>query len=355
MNNCNLSILCSIACSAEATEVLLASLETLSLSSNIPFLFCIDGHVDQLNKKILSDFIAKRSKTSKIIFNDSPRGYSISINRLFEASNTEFSLLIDSDVMLTDECISNLMRHMEDGKVSSVQPVLIYPQTMKIQSYGHIFGKYFNKHALTGLAYEESKPLPSREAQGITTACQMIRTKLFHKVGGLDEDYYNAYDGLELSLKFRKLGYKTIVAGDAKAYHFQGKTRSTLSLNESIATAIFWTRWEKYIEIDFDQFFRPSDWPHLPQTKIINLSNLQDWNQIPVFRETSREDYYCVRSRGIDMELWEELPIHLINYPGLLIFLCDSFTQVVNNEYWFYRRGSNKTVILDMHGNQLIR
>ena len=353
MDNYDLSILCSIACSAEATEVLLMSLE--AISPNIPFLFCLDGHVDQLNEKLLSDFLAKRSKASKIIKNDSPLGYSISVNRLFNVSDTEFSLLIDSDVMLTNECIPNLITHMENRKVSSVQPVLIYPQTMKIQSYGHIFGKYFNKHALAGLPYDKSKPLASREAQGITTACQMIRTELFHKAGGLDEDYYNAYDGLELSLKFRKLGYKTIVAGDAKAYHFQGKTRTNLSLNESIATAMFWNRWGKYIEIDFDQFFISSDWPQLPQTKVINVSNLQDWSKISALRDISREDYYCVRSRGVNIELWEKLPTHLIHYPGLLIFLCDSFSQVISNEYWFYKRGSNKTVILDMHGNQFIR
>lgn len=355
MSNIDISIVCSIACSSGTTKVLLASLEHLNLPKDTTFLFCIDGHVDNLNTEILTRFISGKSSDSKIIYNDYARGYSISVNQLIEISKSSFTLLMDSDVILTDECISRLLNYMSDPLVSSVQPILIYPQSMAIQSYGHVFGSYFNNHALAGRKYADVAPLDTREAQGITTACQLLRTDLFHKVGGLDEIYYNAYEGLELSLKFRKLGYKTLVAGDAYAYHFQGKTRSSIKLNESISTALFWNRWKNYIRTDFYQFYEFDKWPEYVEIKVVNVSNLQDWTEINKLSGIDIKTYYTLRMRGDNVELWEDIPLHFIRYPGLLVFLCDNFQQVANNEYWFDQRGIRKTLILDMHGNQLIR
>lgn len=354
MESFSLTIASPVACRSNVTETYISFLNQLDLPKETVFVLCLDGHVDTKNEDLLRDFLISKSANSKIIKNDHPLGYSKTVNRIMREISTDYVLLMDTDVFLNNDCLAELLAQIQDPNVSSVQPVLLYPQNMTIQSYGHIFGPNFNNHALNGRKFEDVQPLNNRESQGLTTACQLFKTKLFFQAGCLDEGYYNAYEGLELSLKFRQLGYKTLVIGNAIAYHFQGKTRKHLTLNESIANAMFWSRWGRYLRSDFDSFYDISEWNCPAQKIIINLSNLQSWDNTLLAENGIVNIDYSVRNRGVSLECWEELPLEFLRYPGSIIFLCDHFTQLNNNDFWFFQRGKGKTLILDLHGNQLV-
>lgn len=354
MNNLSLSIVSAIACHSNVTETFLLSLSSIPLPKETQFVFCLDGHVDLKNEILLEEFIKDKSPSSKVLKNDYPVGYSKTVNRILKNVKREHTLLIDSDVMLSESCLSKMIKAIANPDISSVQPVLIYPQTMCIQSYGHIFGPNFNNHAYNGKKLSEIAPLPTRAAQGLTTACQIFKTDLFHTLGGLDESYYNAYEGLELSLKFREQGYKTLVIGDAIAYHFQGRTRQNITLNESIANSIFWSKWSDFLENDFSDFYNKNEWPTLKNSIAVNASNLQCWNDILNNGGQTTEIKFALRSRGTNIKCWEDIPLEFMKYPGVVVFLCDHFSQVNNNDYWFLQRKPQKTLILDLHGNQII-
>ncbi|KZN35729.1 hypothetical protein N480_19105 [Pseudoalteromonas luteoviolacea S2607] len=354
MDNTLLAIVSPIACNSNVTRTFLSKLNRMDVAAYAQFVFCIDGKIDSESKGLLDEFVSTKSCDSRVIYNDYPMGYSITVNKIMELVNRPYTLLMDSDVFLSDECLHKLYEKLESPQVASVQPLLIYPQNMTIQSYGHVFGKGFNKHALVGRKVQQVGELPDRNAQAITTACQLFKTALFNEVGALDETYYNAYEGMEISLKYRKLGYQTVVCGNATAYHFQGKTRSKTTFNESIATSKFWTRWERSIKNDFTQFFNFKEGFNTEPKLIINVSNLQDWRSYLPSDWDEFEVNFALRSRGQLIECWEELPVEFVKYPGTLLFLCDHFSQLSNNDYWFSQRGAKKTMILDLHGNQVV-
>ena len=346
MNTSALAIICTIACKSDVTKTFLTHLSNLTLSQNTQFVFCIDGHVDSKNEELLSEFTKTRAVDSSVLVNSYPMGYSISVNKVMKEVKRDFVLLMDSDVFFDDVCLSKLLNIIKSKNIAAVQPLLVYPQNMTIQSYGHVFGQGFNKHALMGQPIKHIKELSNRKAQALTTACQLFKRELFVSVDGLDETYYNAYEGMEISLKYRKLGFEVMVCGTATAYHFQGKTRSSLTFNESIATSTFWRRWGDYIQSDFMQFYKfEQDFFKVPKY-VINISNLQDWKDFKVD--------YALRSRGKSIECWEELPLDILKYAGDLVFLCDHFSQLSNNKYWFSNRYKKQsTTVLDLHGNQV--
>ena len=341
-----LSVVSALACNYGTLETFLESLTKADFPQDTQFLFCIDGVKDQEFHRLVKEFCSNRSSHSQVLSNTHPAGFTVSINKIMKNNSSKYTLLMDSDVILTENCIQTLCNEIEPSNVAAIQPILLYPQTMKIQSFGHVFGDNFNRHALAGRNMSDLPNLTTRSAQGITTACQLFKTELFHSVGGLDDEYYNAYGGLDLSLRFRNKGYQTLVTPNAKAYHFQGKTRTTTGLNQSMSCSHFWVKWSHLIKADFFNFFEINNLQESIETKVINVSNLPNWK---AFLPLIDEEYFTIRNRGREVECFEELPYSFLDYPGNLIFLCDHYSQVLSNEYWFHLRNKKKSIIFDLH------
>lgn len=350
-----ISVVTSFANSSSITNHYLENIKKVDVNLIEGFIFAVDGkdYSDTLN--LLTKFKRDQKKEVKILRNDIPLGYSKTINSLVNLVDTEYVLLMDSDVLISSECIEKMLDVVSSPNIASVQPLLIYPQTKKIQSYGHVFGPMFNNHAYKGRDFSELFPLKSRKAQGITTACQIFKKNIFIEVGGLDERYYNAYEGLELSINFRKIGYETHVIGDTYAYHFQGGSRSRIKFSESISTGLFWSKWGNFLKSDFvDKTEAKRMIPNSP-IYILNASSLQDWSNIFSSLDINIVQEDTVSNRGTTLNLWEDLPLSANSFPGVVLILCDHFEQATANAHWYECRSGLETIILDLHGNILSR
>jgi hypothetical protein len=54
----------------------------------------------------------------------------------------------------------------------------------------------------------------------------MIRRNLFESLGGFDERFFVYFEEVDLSLRIRKLGYKSVYLTEAQAFHVGGGTSS---------------------------------------------------------------------------------------------------------------------------------
>lgn len=350
MGDNKLSVACAIACNYGILETYLESLSKVDLPQNTKFLFCVDGVNDIASLKLIDEFRERQSHNVQVVSNNYPMGFTKSINKLMEFNESEYTLLMDSDVILTPDCVQYLFEEISRDDVAAVQPLLLYPQTMKIQSYGHVFGNNFNRHTFAGRSLNDLPNLLTRDAQGITTACQLFKTELFRLVEGLDPEYYNAFGGLDLALRFREKGYKTLASAKAIAYHFQGKTRSENGLNQSMACSHFWVKWKHLISADFFKFYSLSEITNSKALKVINVSNLPNWDD---FIPLDLSEQFTIRNRGGNIDCFEDFPYYYLDFPGTLLFLCDHYSQVSSNKYWFALRKGKPSIVLDLHGNQI--
>lgn len=68
----------------------------------------------------------------------------------------------------------------------------------------------------------------------VTAACMMMRTEVFHQVGGFTEELAVAFNDVDLCLKVRKAGYRIVYEPAVEAYHYESKSRGQEDTPEKV-------------------------------------------------------------------------------------------------------------------------
>lgn len=158
------------------------------------------------------------------------------------------------------------MEHAQRAEVGAVGAMLTYPDDT-IQHAGVIVG-------IGGAADHAFKYLPVREngyglraqvtqeLSAVTAACMLVRTNLYNKVGGMDENNFTvAFNDVDLCLKLRKLGYSILFTPFARLVHTESATRGmdlSPQQRERARREIraFQDRWRLFLK-EGDPFYHP--------------------------------------------------------------------------------------------------
>ena len=156
------------------------------------------------------------------------RGYNLALNQI----KSEFYLLLNSDIEVTENWLAPLFEAMKDKTVAGCQPkVLSYSDKTKFEHAGaaggfldrdyfpFCRGRILEKTEIDHGQYDE--PL---EIFWATGAALMIRSELYHKVGGLDEDFFAHMEEIDLCWRLKKQNYRFIAAPQSIVYHVGGGT-----------------------------------------------------------------------------------------------------------------------------------
>lgn len=92
-------------------------------------------------------------------------------------STTLNLIFINTDIILIENELDELLQSKEKLDCKAAQPLLLYPQTGKIQSAGHIFGSFFNRHALENNDASVLNGIDSLERSALTIAFLSDRKK----------------------------------------------------------------------------------------------------------------------------------------------------------------------------------
>ena len=142
--------------------------------------------------------------------------------RLALADGADRVLLVNSDVIVPPDCIGELERGLESiGGAGIAGPVVLSrARPDRVASAGMTYdpgtGRMRHRH------YEERADGSSRSNESVAgvSGCLMLVTRdVWESVGLLDEDYFFAFEDLDLCLRAGRAGFTTVVAGGAVAYH----------------------------------------------------------------------------------------------------------------------------------------
>lgn len=329
------------------------------INEDIDVYTVVDGETDRQTIQYLQIIQSTHSNLS-ITYNNENIGYSKANNIGAFLSSSPYLIFLNSDTFPIDDALYKMISFMDNSpEVGVTQGLILYPQTNLVQSAGHIFGFYKTTHAFDGL--EQQTPIVQKiaERQALGSGFYITRRNLFVEEKGFDELFYNAWEGLEYSLKIHSKGYKCIYYPEAKAYHVKGSGRNRRFRDESYQTGYFWHQWGAKIKMDLSDIYKmqlqKADYKY--QYLIVNGSSIRDnvWEILLKDLPFKLIGYYNIEKSMFrnSISLEDSIPLSFLQSNSNILFTVDSFKDIINNYRVFSLRSSFNAhdIILDLHGN----
>lgn len=164
---------------------------------------------------------------------DQNYGFCGGYNRALSKIESDYFVLLNSDIEVTNGWIKNIIRLFEkDDKIAAVQPKLLdYNRRNKfeyaggaggfIDKYGYPFcrGRIFDTIETDVGQYNKTT-----EIFWASGACLFVKAHLFKKYGGFDEDFFAHMEEIDLCWRMKHDGYKVMYSPDSVLYHVGGGT-----------------------------------------------------------------------------------------------------------------------------------
>ncbi len=348
------SIIISVDSSKILFENFISELANYPKIKNYEILFVNDSENAIFDTTLLQRY---NIEFAKIIYPEHKMGYGAANNLVAEKASGEFLVFMNDDVVLMNNCLEILISDLNDNHFAAVQPKLIYPQSNLVQSTGHIFTNYSNSHAFENANRNADIVNTSGWRTALTTAVCATRKDLFIKMGMFDTIYYNAWEGMEYTLKLTLNGFGCWYESKAEAYHIRGGARGAYSLNEEAQAAIFWSRWSskipndlcKYITLQLNSYDIEDDYLLLNFSKIPDISFLQK-NCNLYYRNSINYTYFSGMKH---IDFIRQIPLSIIKSKSPIIYLVNNFKDIQGNMFWLEHRikSFHKDIVIDLSGN----
>jgi len=155
----------------------------------------------------------------KIIKNKTNMGY-VGVNSCLNKVKGKYIFILNNDIEMHKDCLKEIAYVVEkDNTMGVIAPKFVNYFSRHMESSGTWVSRSF----YTGHYIDKKEKQTVKEVPYIGT--EFIRTSVAKKFGYIyDKDYFIYAEDLDLSLRFRLLGYKTIFVPKAIIYHMHAAT-----------------------------------------------------------------------------------------------------------------------------------
>jgi len=136
-------------------------------------------------------------------------------------------LLVNSDVIVPPDCVGSLESAVEKTDVGIAGPAIVSRADPGwVASLGMTYSPRTGRMRHTGVGRRLSagETVPSGVVDGVSGCVMLVRRDVFDAVGLFFEPYFFSFEDLDFCLAARRAGFRTLLAGDALAYHEGGKS-----------------------------------------------------------------------------------------------------------------------------------
>ncbi|MCR4659051.1 MAG: glycosyltransferase family 2 protein [Bacteroidales bacterium] len=179
------------------------------------------------------DFLATSYPTLRTIALDRNYGFASGYNKAMAQIEADYYVLLNDDVECTPGWVEPVIEMMErDPEIAIAQPkLMMYDQrdTFEyagaaggfIDSFGYPFcrGRLFNQLERDCGQYDDQ-----REVFWATGAAMFVRADVWHRLGGLDDDFFAHMEEIDFCWRARNAGYKVMYCPQSTLYHVGGGT-----------------------------------------------------------------------------------------------------------------------------------
>ena len=296
----------------------------------------------------------------KLVENNKKLGYSKANNVAVDASVGKYLLFMNTDIFPEHGSIEALRKVFETTEhIGCAQGPLAFPQTYKIQNTGHVFNDYMNHHCYGGRLLDDAVVKQAGTRQALNSAFLMMPRAIFEEAGRFNEFYFNAYDGMELTLKIGRMGYKLLYVPEALAFHSTGGSRDYISHNNEYQSKYFYAHLGKDIVTDLPEYLAPqlesANVDFNAEYTVIDCTFSMTWAQLLSDLKLAWKEHVVVFDRDkTNVDFYRNLRPEVKSTPGPILFLVNHFADVAANKRWFKERaalGYVNDIVIDFYGN----
>ena len=177
-----------------------------------------DGTVEFL------DQLSNTHNNIKHIINDENNGFPISVNQGIRNASSEFVLILNNDVVVTNYWLETLLdianKNESVGIVGPISNEVSGVQEDKEANY-----KTIDEMHLYAATVKEKNKNKVMQFPRVAFLCTLIKREVIEIIGGLDERFSPGnYEDDDFCLRAQLAGYKTVIAQDVFIHHYGSKS-----------------------------------------------------------------------------------------------------------------------------------
>ncbi len=177
-------------------------------------------------------FVQANYPQIEIVVNDENGGFAKGYNDAFKKIDAEYYLLLNSDIEVTPNWLTPLLEQMKDPKVAGCQPKVKAFHNQHSFEHAGASGGYLDRNyfpfcrgrIFLSVESDQGQYDGETEVFWASGACLLIRSELFHKVGGFDEEFFAHMEEIDLCWRLKKMNYKFMVCPQSTVFHIGGGT-----------------------------------------------------------------------------------------------------------------------------------
>lgn len=172
-------------------------------------------------------------KDVNLIVNDHNGGFATGYNMALKQIEAEYYILLNSDIEVTKNWIPPVISLMDSDKnIGACQPKIRSYHNKSEFEYAGASGGYIDRlgypfcrgRMFQCLEEDKGQYNDAVEVFWATGACMFVRSDLFHKLDGFDDDFFAHMEEIDLCWRSKSLGHKIMVCPQSKVYHVGGGT-----------------------------------------------------------------------------------------------------------------------------------
>lgn len=305
-------------------------------------------------------------KDCRIICRKENLFYPRAINLGAEAAVGEYLIFCDADSRVKSGFSENLTSVFSDGKTGYSSCKLINMQSNNIQEFGITSSFYNFPHPYCGRSIDFALCSSTREVMAGCAACSSMPRKLFYHIGGFDETLIHSYSDIDLCLRLKKSGYRSVCVADAVAYHKGSSTTGSgmgLGLKED-TKGIFMSKHPNipsqintYLDEACDYFFSERK-IYADKYILFDCSSIGDSDKYIERIAGNLKIDICERFRkpfpqrdAAHIDLLNFISYVIRNYRLPIIYFTDNFRAFGSNKLWKLCREQYSDIVADRHAN----
>jgi GT2 family glycosyltransferase len=156
------------------------------------------------------------------------QGYIKALNQI----KSEYFVLLNSDVMVTNQWLSIIDRMDSDTSIAACMPKIKSYNNKEHFEYAGASGGFIDKYGypfcrgriLNNIEKDNGQYDDAAEVFWASGACMFIRAKAYFEAGGLDKDFFAHMEEIDLCWRLKKLNYKIMCIPEVTVYHVGGGT-----------------------------------------------------------------------------------------------------------------------------------
>lgn len=179
------------------------------------------------------DFLQLHYPNIRIIKNPSNEGFAKGYNSALQQVESDYYVLLNSDIEVTPNWISPVIDLMESDKlIAACQPKLLSFANKEMFEYAGACGGWIDRF---GYPFSRGRVFDDCEKDNgqydVATACfwatgaaLFVRSTVYHEMKGLDAYFFAHQEEIDLCWRMQLFGYKVYVEPKSVVYHVGGGT-----------------------------------------------------------------------------------------------------------------------------------